>query len=104
MITLEGPSGSGKSTLLLALGGLLPPLTGSVSLAPAGTLRERVSCVVQFAERLFYRPTVGEEMAEWNPESAAVAAALELLRLPAGILDRSPLRLSAWRIDPGFEG
>jgi energy-coupling factor transport system ATP-binding protein len=99
MVSLRGPTGSGKSTLLLTLGGLLPPVAGSVSLVPTAPLGERASCVVQFAERLFYRPTVREELAEWSrgPDDA-VAAALELLRLPEAILDRSPVRVSGGEV------
>lgn len=94
VVTLEGPTGSGKSTLLLTLSGLLEPIAGSVSVAPSAPLRERVSCVLQFAERLFYRPSVREELADWNPSPGAVIAALGLLGLEPAILDRSPFGVS----------
>lgn len=100
---IEGRSGAGKSTLVFTLAGLHAPLGGTVEVEPAGSLGERVSCVFQFAERLFYRPTVREELGEYcgatggsGPES--IRLALDFVGLPAPILERSPLQLSGGEV------
>jgi energy-coupling factor transport system ATP-binding protein len=97
VVSLAGRNGAGKSTLLLTLAGLLPPLSGGVELKPKGTLRERVSGVVQFAERLFYRPTVDEELAEWGLSPEASRAALAMVGLDARG-PRSPFQLSGGEV------
>jgi ATP-binding cassette subfamily C protein CydC len=53
-LAITGPSGSGKTALLMTMAGLLPPLTGDVTLgnAPIGTVEERElrSWIAYFAE------------------------------------------------------
>lgn len=103
---LEGLSGVGKSTLLLTLAGLIPPLAGTVEVEPRAPLRDRVSCILQFAERLFYRPSVSEELADYGRHvgqqgggvPAPIARALDLVRLPQAVLDRPPLALSSGEV------
>jgi energy-coupling factor transport system ATP-binding protein len=102
---LEGRSGAGKSTLLLTLAGLIPPLAGRIEIEPRAPLRARVGCVLQFAERLFYRPSVAEELAEFGRPGEMdggvqrpIGRALELVRLPPNLLDRSPLALSGGEV------
>ncbi len=94
ILSLIGRNGSGKSTLLLALAGLMPLLGGSVEIEPPGPLRARVSCVLQFAERLFYRASAGEELADWAADPEAARAALAVVGLDAAILAASPFQLS----------
>jgi energy-coupling factor transport system ATP-binding protein len=93
IVTLAGRNGAGKSTLLATLAGLVPPVAGKVEMAPAAALRECVSCVLQFADRLFYRARVRSELEEWAPPPA-VAAALAVVGLSPAILEASPFRLS----------
>jgi energy-coupling factor transporter ATP-binding protein EcfA2 len=102
-LAVTGPNGAGKTTLALTLGGLLPPLAGTVEAAPVlrGRLRPaphawrarelftRVGTVFQDPEHQFVAPTVRAEL-EHGPrrlgEPAAEVAAradelLERLRL-----------------------
>jgi energy-coupling factor transport system ATP-binding protein len=106
---VEGRSGAGKSTLLLTLAGLIPPLAGAVEVEPRAPLRDRVSCVLQFAERLFYRSSVREELVEYGRHGGeeegsparmgqVLERALDLVQLPPAVLDRPPLKLSSGEV------
>jgi len=72
-LALVGPSGSGKSTLLAALGGLVPPTGGTVTLAdtlgqgpphrwPSPQLARAVAWVPQRAASTIIRRTVRDEV------------------------------------------
>jgi energy-coupling factor transport system ATP-binding protein len=98
---LTGPSGCGKSTLLLTLAGLLDPLRGRVEIDASP--RRTVTYLPQFAEQLFWRPTVAEELDSFGgdqavsgatPESGQEPAELLAVGLPAGTAHTSPFRLS----------
>jgi energy-coupling factor transport system ATP-binding protein len=99
--TLRGPSGSGKSTLLLTLAGWIPPLSGEIRVSAPGTAvsspraGEHSSLVLQFPERLFCRPTVGEELRDFGVRPGEEGPALGALGLPVALRDRSPFRLAA---------
>jgi len=106
-VAIMGPTGSGKTTLLEIAAGLVPPTTGSVSLAGAGSgasLKSSVGLVYQFPELQFFEETVFDEVA-YGLRAARVAedelarrvhAALECVGLsPAAFTERSPLTLSA---------
>ncbi|NJO04068.1 MAG: ATP-binding cassette domain-containing protein [Chloroflexaceae bacterium] len=47
-VALVGPSGSGKSTLLRAIGGLIAPSTGSITVGGVSAERARLSRQVSF--------------------------------------------------------
>jgi energy-coupling factor transport system ATP-binding protein len=102
--TLSGPSGAGKSTLLLTLAGWIPPLAGrirspssrgSAANGDAGPASQLSSLVLQFPERLFWRPSVEEELRDFGVAHGCEAVALAAVGLPVGIRDRSPFRLAA---------
>lgn len=101
---LTGPNGSGKTTLALTIGGLLPPLDGTVTASDrlraglaAGPHRwrskdllSRVGTVLQELEHQFVASTVADE----------VAVGLRALRLGAGeIADRVESSLTRLRLD-----
>ena len=94
-----GSSGAGKSTLGLALCGLIQPSEGQVLLdgCELSTQRERVGCVFQFPETLFFADTVREELAEVSGKANAGANRMpfETLGIELNdILDRHPHLLS----------
>ncbi|MEX0375281.1 ABC transporter ATP-binding protein [Spiribacter pallidus] len=74
LISVVGASGAGKSTLLRGLAGLLPPLAGSVTLAPQTDPGTRAWSMVFQAPRLF----------PWRRVRANVELGLEGLGLSAG--------------------
>ncbi|MGE2714488.1 ABC transporter ATP-binding protein [Mycolicibacterium litorale] len=113
---VTGPNGSGKSTLALTLGGLLPPLGGTLeavgAFAPSPKNRQparwrskdlltRITSVFQDPEHQFLTGTVRDEillgpkaLKRGRSETAAVAdALLERLRL-GHLADQSPYTLS----------
>lgn len=94
-LLLRGPNGSGKSTLLLTLAGLLPPLSGKVSLeghdpedGPA-----RHHCGHRNAVRA--RLTTLQTLAFWQAINGATGLA------PAAALERVGLSAIAW-LDAGY--
>ncbi len=104
---IGGRSGAGKSTLLLTLAGLVVPLAGHLELDPSAPLGERVTLVFQLAERLFYRPTVEEELEEFTGFAAnttrrgiieTMILALARLGLDSTTLSRPPLQLSGGEV------
>ncbi|MCU1472215.1 ABC transporter ATP-binding protein [Amnibacterium sp.] len=115
LTALTGPNGLGKTTLALTLGGLLPPVAGSVVPAPwlAGGLRGgpsewrsrdllgRVSVVFQSPQHQFLAGTVRDELAVGpralrRPPRAVAARVDELLeRLDlVRLADANPFTLS----------
>lgn len=82
---IQGPNGAGKSTLALTLGGLLPPLSGTVNYPayrppqphqwPAKKLVQRVGYVFQDPEHQFAARTVQEELL-LGPRATGMDAAL----------------------------
>ncbi|HEU5223620.1 MAG TPA: ABC transporter ATP-binding protein [Candidatus Lumbricidophila sp.] len=101
---LTGPNGSGKTTLALTLGGLLPPLEGTVIASEglrAGLAAEphrwrskelltRIGTVLQEPEHQFVASTVADE----------VAIGLRALRLSAGeVAERVESALVRLRLD-----
>lgn len=94
-----GPSGSGKSTLGLLLSGLLPPTEGKITLDGGDLIRrrDRIACVFQFPESLFFADTVEEELADisGNGEEITNPRAFELLGISYNDLKhRNPHLLS----------
>jgi putative ABC transport system ATP-binding protein len=89
-LALTGRSGSGKTTLLHALGGLVPPTSGTVELAAV-----RPAYVFQGSNLLPYF-TAFENVAFAAHVAAADAQPLELLQLVglAGKADHLPAELS----------
>lgn len=63
-----GPSGSGKSTLAYLIAGLADPERGCVTLngTDVREQRQRIACLFQFPEKLFYEETVRDEFAALN--------------------------------------
>ncbi|MDR1576207.1 MAG: energy-coupling factor ABC transporter ATP-binding protein [Treponema sp.] len=107
-IALVGANGAGKTSLLLALVGILPLSSGSVSVAGVeldpdnpGDLRRKVGLVFQNPEDQLFMPSIYEDLVfgprnlGLSEEDAArrAAGALELLGI-SRLKDRSPLRLS----------
>jgi cobalt/nickel transport system ATP-binding protein len=107
-VALVGANGAGKTSLLLALIGILPLNSGSISvdgveLNPEnpGELRRKVGLVFQNPEDQLFMPSIYEDLIfgprnmGLSEEQAArrAADALELLGIPH-LRDRSPLRLS----------
>jgi len=95
--TLAGTSGAGKSTLLLTLAGWIPLLSGTLATQPqaASEVGAQVSLVQQFPERLFCRPTVQEELQDFQVADEAAALVLGVVGLSPAIRRRSPFRLAA---------
>ncbi|MDR1351845.1 MAG: energy-coupling factor ABC transporter ATP-binding protein, partial [Treponema sp.] len=107
-VALIGANGAGKTSLLLALVGILPLSSGSVSVGGVdldpenpGELRRKTGMVFQNPEDQLFMPSIYEDLV-FGPrnlglsvEQAArrAADALELLGIPH-LKDRSPLRLS----------
>jgi energy-coupling factor transporter ATP-binding protein EcfA2 len=113
-LAIVGPNGAGKTTLGLTIGGLLPPLAGSVDAAPLAVtlspspiawrsrdLVTRIGSVFQDPEHQFVAATVRDELAVGPraarmPEVVAAAridevvARLRLTRL----MDANPFTLS----------
>jgi energy-coupling factor transport system ATP-binding protein len=114
-LALTGPSGVGKSTLALTLGGLLPPLGGELTAAPAlagraasapavwrsRELLTRIGTVFQNPEHQFIAVSVRDELAAGPralalaPEETAarVEQLLDALGLSA-LADANPFTLS----------
>ncbi|GAA1443588.1 ABC transporter ATP-binding protein [Leifsonia poae] len=114
-LALTGPNGAGKSTLALTLGGLLPPLGGSLRAEPSFALDApaepwtwrsrqlltRIGSVFQNPEHQFVASTVREELAVGpravrEPEDEIgrrVDELLERLGL-AGLAEANPFTLS----------
>ena len=113
-LAITGPNGSGKSTLALTLGGLLPPVTGTVRAAglARGAVEEpiswkskelltRIGTVFQDPEHQFVAATVRDELAVGPralglPEheiEARIAHLAARLRLDA-LLSANPFTLS----------
>ncbi|MBY8914645.1 energy-coupling factor ABC transporter ATP-binding protein [Bacillus sp. YC2] len=112
-VAVIGHTGSGKSTLLQHLNGLLRPTKGQLELGgttlEAGkknkdlkALRKKVGIVFQFPEHQLFEETVLKDIS-FGPinfgvkKEAAERKAKEMLQLvglPAEILDRSPFELS----------
>jgi energy-coupling factor transport system ATP-binding protein len=108
-LAIVGPNGSGKSTLALLFGGLLRPVTGSVTTPdgeaiwrlPAPQLAQRIGSVFQDPEHQFLTGSVREELSVGpmrNGASAAGAARraeglMERLHL-AALAEANPFTLS----------
>jgi energy-coupling factor transport system ATP-binding protein len=108
-LAIVGPNGSGKSTLALLLGGLLRPVSGSVSAPdgeaiwrlPARQLAQRIGSVFQDPEHQFLTGSVREELSvgpKRDGASATEAARraetlMERLHL-AALADANPFTLS----------
>ncbi|RDV46623.1 ABC transporter ATP-binding protein [Leifsonia sp. ku-ls] len=114
-VALTGRNGAGKSTLALTLGGLLPPLSGTLTAEPAlaggapadpsawrsRELLTRVGSVFQNPEHQFLASTVRDELAAGpralGLDAAAVTARVDELldRLAlADVADANPFTLS----------
>ncbi|MDR0452214.1 MAG: energy-coupling factor ABC transporter ATP-binding protein [Treponema sp.] len=107
-VALIGANGAGKTSLLLALVGILPLSSGSVSvdgveLDPEnpGELRRKMGLVFQNPEDQLFMPSIYEDLV-FGPRNLGLsgehaarraADALELLGI-SRLKDRSPLRLS----------
>jgi peptide/nickel transport system ATP-binding protein len=109
-----GESGSGKSTLARVIAGLLPAASGTMrldgeSLAPALASRgreelRRIQIVFQAAdtalnpahsvERILARPLAFYHRLSRGEQRSRVRRLLDLVRLPASLLDRLPAELS----------
>lgn len=98
--TVVGPSGSGKTTLIRILAGLEMPDAGTVHLRDADITgvpaNRRPTCMVFQSLALFRHRTVGQNI-EFSQKMKGVPAErrrevalemMELVRLPAGYLDR----------------
>ena len=102
LITVVGPSGCGKSTLLKMLAGLLPPTSGSITLAGSQVLgtRKDVGMVFQNAILLPWRTIIENVMLPAEvlkmDRRAALQRAQELLETVglAGFGDKYPSELS----------
>jgi energy-coupling factor transporter ATP-binding protein EcfA2 len=106
LVALLGPNGAGKTTLLHHANGLLRPRQGTVRVLgrpvgrrPVSELAGTVGLVVQQPERMFFAPTVREEIAAGpralgRVDQAWSAQLVERLGLTP-LLDRVPQRLSA---------
>ncbi|KXZ22543.1 energy-coupling factor transporter ATPase [Bacillus nakamurai] len=112
-VAVIGHTGSGKSTLLQHLNGLLRPTKGQLELGSttleAGkknkdlkALRKKVGIVFQFPEHQLFEETVLKDIS-FGPINFGVKKEvaerkakemLQLVGLPAEILDRSPFELS----------
>lgn len=110
---IVGHTGSGKSTLVSLVDGLLKPDQGKVqvgsvtvdsaaSRADLAKLRQHVGFVFQFPEQQLFAETVAKDIA-FGPENlgwpadkvnTAVQNALDMVGLPATLMDRSPFMLS----------
>lgn len=108
-----GHTGSGKSTLVQHLNALLKPTSGTVTIGEREItpetnnkhlkpLRQKVGMVFQFPESQLFEETVAKDIAfgpmnfGMSAEDAAKKAAemLNLVGLPADLLERSPFDLS----------
>jgi energy-coupling factor transporter ATP-binding protein EcfA2 len=106
LVALLGPNGAGKTTLLHHANGLLRPHRGTVRVLgrPVGRrtvseLAQTVGLVVQQPERMFFAPTVRDEIAAGpralgRVDQAWCAQLIDRLGLTS-LLDRVPQRLSA---------
>ncbi|HEU0201238.1 MAG TPA: ABC transporter ATP-binding protein [Burkholderiaceae bacterium] len=109
-----GESGSGKSTLARVIAGLMPPARGQVLLdgqplppTLAGRTREqfrRIQIVFQMAdtalnpahtiERILARPLALHRGLKGAAARQRIGQLLDLVKLPAGVIDRVPSELS----------
>ena len=108
-----GHTGSGKSTLLQHLNALLKPTAGVVQIGDREitpetnnknlkAIRQKVGMVFQFPESQLFEATVQKDIAFGPqnfgvPEAEAMARAIhmvELVGLPANVLEKSPFDLS----------
>ncbi|KRL59007.1 energy-coupling factor ABC transporter ATP-binding protein [Latilactobacillus fuchuensis] len=108
-----GHTGSGKSTLLQHLNALLKPTAGVVQIGDREitpetnnknlkAIRQKVGMVFQFPESQLFEATVQKDIAFGPqnfgvPEAEAMARAIhmvELVGLPADVLEKSPFDLS----------
>lgn len=108
-----GHTGSGKSTLLQHLNALLKPTSGTVTIGDRKItnetnnknlkpLRQQVGMVFQFAENQLFEQTVAKDIAfgpknfgATDEEGAKLAAEMvDLVGLPASVLQQSPFDLS----------
>jgi len=69
VVSIVGDNGSGKTTLVKHMNGLLKPVKGEVYVdgvntrdAPVSELARKVALVYQYPERMFFNPTVKEEI------------------------------------------
>jgi len=93
-LAIVGPNGSGKSTLALMLGGLLRPVTGSVTAPdgqpiwrlPARQLAQRIGSVFQDPEHQFLTGSLREELSTGLMRDGASAA--EAARRAEGLMER----------------
>jgi energy-coupling factor transport system ATP-binding protein len=93
-LAILGPNGSGKSTLALMLGGLLRPVTGSVTASdgqpiwrlPARQLGQRIGSVFQDPEHQFLTGSVREELSVGPMRVGAKAA--EAARRAEALMER----------------
>ncbi|ARJ71906.1 energy-coupling factor transporter ATP-binding protein EcfA2 [Latilactobacillus sakei] len=110
---LIGHTGSGKSTLLQHLNALLKPTEGVVQIGDRQitpetnnknlkVIRQKVGMVFQFPESQLFEATVQKDIA-FGPQNFGVPEAealerakamVELVGLPAAVLDQSPFDLS----------
>lgn len=108
-----GHTGSGKSTLLQHLNALLKPTAGVVQIGDRTitpetnnknlkVIRQKVGMVFQFPESQLFEATVQKDIA-FGPQNFGVSEAeamaravqmVELVGLPAAVLDKSPFDLS----------
>ncbi|WP_279481141.1 heme ABC exporter ATP-binding protein CcmA [Aureimonas sp. SK2] len=112
-LVVTGPNGAGKSTLLRTLAGLLPPLTGGVSVAGARVpdgepARRPIEAAHYLGHRNAMKPgrTVGAELAFWadflgrpalSPEEALAAVGLDgAAELAVGALSAGQQRRAAF--------
>ncbi len=108
LTAIVGENGSGKTTLIKHINGLLKPVKGEVYVdgestrdIPISKLAEKVSIVFQYPERMFFNPTVKEEMISTlsnfgYTEKEAMDIAIEILSRFGleDYLERSPFSLS----------
>ena len=104
LVALVGRNGSGKTTLLRSLVGLHRPTRGTIRLGPHDAVRTETATLARVAgyvpqqpDRLFFSPTVREELAftrrhlgTGGEDIEALLARLDL----AGLADRNPRDLS----------
>lgn len=108
IISILGDNGSGKTTLIKHMNGLLKPTKGDVYVdgvntkeKPISELSRKVAIVFQYPEKMFFSPSVEEELkatlknfgVEGEELESRVEEILEEFRL-ADLRDRTPFSLS----------